>query len=132
MGRTNFELFELLPGGRTKLIEKWELLNVPERDVEPVGWLRRDVRQLIPVYDTVERADDNRRVGPGDYGARALVQWKDYGRVGVQDRLVSGPLYACRPDSVQEVFGDDFVPNPRYRPAAARVSDDPRRVEEPA
>lgn len=115
MGRTNFELYELLPDHQTKLIDRWELMSVPDPDVEPIGWFRQDVRRLMPVYAELERANDGVAVRPRDYAAEALVQWKDYGRVGAHDHLVSGPLYACEPGAVERIFGSCFVPNPRSR-----------------
>jgi hypothetical protein len=114
MRRTNFELYELLPDHRTKLIDRWDLMSVPDPDVEPIGWFRQDVRRLMPVYAELERANERESIRPRDYQTDALVQWKDYGRVGAYEHLVSGPLYACEPDAVQRIFGSCFVPNPRY------------------
>lgn len=124
MGRTNFELYELLPDHRTKLIDRWDLMSVPDPDVEPIGWFRQDVRRLMPVYAELERANDGVVVRPRDFGADALVQWKDYGRVGAHDHLVSGPLYACEPGAVERVFSSCFVPNPRF----VRPSDGPGKA----
>lgn len=117
MGRTNFELYELLPDHQTKLIDRWELMSVPDPDVEPIGWFRQDVRRLMPVYAELERANDGVVIRPRDYDTEALVQWKDYGRVGAHENLVSGPLYVCEREAVDRIFGSCFVPNPRVAKA---------------
>jgi hypothetical protein len=132
MRRTNFELYELLPDHRTRLIDRWDLMSVPDPDVEPIGWFRQDVRRLMPVYARLERANERVSVRPRDYQADALVQWKDYGRVGAHDHLVSGPLYACEPEAVRRIFGACFVPNPRYGAAADQSDEVAREAEEPA